>query len=56
MYDEQLGWFRDHPDAAKAGLAVGDTPRDPTLPDAEVAAAAAVVNTLMNHDAFVMKR
>ena len=56
MYDAQLRWFREHPDAARAGLAVGDTPRDATLPDAEVAAAASVVNTLMNHDAFVMKR
>jgi hypothetical protein len=56
MYDEQLAWFGAHPDAAKAALAVGDTPRDASLPDAAVAAAATVVNILMNHDAFVMKR
>ena len=56
LYDEQLGHFRAHPDAAAAGLAVGATPRDATLPAPEIAAAATLVNTLMNHDAFVVKR
>ena len=56
LYDEQLAWFRAHPADATAHLAIGDTPRDATLPAPEIAAAATVVNTLMNHDAFVVKR
>ena len=56
LYDEQLAWFRAHPADATAHLAIGDTPRDTTLPAPEIAAAATVVNTLMNHDAFVVKR
>jgi len=56
LYDEQLAHFRSHPESAVASLAVGDTPRDPTLPAPEIAATATLVNTLMNHDAFVVKR
>ncbi len=56
LFDEQLAWFRAHPADATAHLAIGDTPRDATLPAPEIAAATTVVNTLMNHDAFVVKR
>ncbi len=56
MYDEQLAWFRQHPDHAAAHVGIGDTPRDATLPTPEIAAAATLVNTLMNHDGFVVKR
>ena len=56
LYDEQLAHFRAHPEAAAAHLAIGDTPRDTTLPAPEIAAATTVVNALMNHDAFVVKR
>ena len=56
MFDEQLAWFHAHPDNAVAHLAVGDTPRDAALPADEIAAIATVVNTLMNHDAFAVKR
>ncbi len=56
MYDEQLAWFRAHPENAAAHLGIGDTPRDAMLPAPEIAAAATVVNTLMNYDAFVVKR
>ncbi len=53
---EQLAWYRARPDEAAAYLKTGDTPRDPGLPAAEIAAAAVLVNTLMNHDGFAVKR
>jgi hypothetical protein len=56
LHDEQLAWFQTHSDAAVAGLKVGARAADEKLPPAEVAAAAVVVNTLMNHDSFVVKR
>ncbi len=56
LYDEQLAWYRDHPAEAEAYLKTGDTPRDAALPAPEVAAATTLVNTLMNHDGFVVKR
>ena len=56
MYDEQLAWFRAHPEDAAMHLGIGATSRDAALPAPEIAAAATVVNTLMNHDAFVVKR
>jgi len=56
MYQEQLAWFLARPDDAAAYVGIGDTPPDPTLPAPAIAAATTVVNTLMNHDAFVVKR
>ena len=56
LYDEQLAHFRAHPESAAASLAVGATPRNATLPAPEIAATATLVNTLMNHDTFVVKR
>jgi hypothetical protein len=56
MYDEQLAWFRERPDDAVRYLAIGARARDAALPAPEVAAAATVINTLMNHDAFIVKR
>ena len=56
LFAEQLSWFRAHPADADKHLALGDTPRDPALPAPEIAALATVVNTLMNHDAFAVKR
>ncbi len=56
MYDEQLTWFRERERAATAYLAIGGTPPDAGLPTPDIAAAATVINTLMNHDAFVVKR
>ncbi len=53
---EQLAWYRARPAAAKAYLKIGDTPRDDALPPAEAAAATVLINTLMNHDGFVVKR
>ena len=56
LYDEQLAWYRRHPEDADCYLRIGDRARDASLPAPEVAAAATVANTLMNHDAFVVKR
>jgi hypothetical protein len=56
LYDEQLDWYQRHPDKAELYLKIGDTPRDAALPAPEIAAAAALVNTLMNHDGFAVKR
>ena len=53
---EQLERFQADPAAAEALLGIGDAPRDAALPAAEVAAAAVVVNGLLNFDASVMKR
>ena len=56
MLAEQSAWYRAHPDDAATLLAVGRTkPRD-GLDAVEVAAAAGVVNALMNYDGCVVKR
>ena len=55
LFDEQLACFRAAPGLATAHLGVGRTPRDAALPAPEVAATAALVNLLMNHDAVVVK-
>jgi hypothetical protein len=56
LFDEQLAHFSAQPAAAAAHLAIGDTAPDATLPAPAVAALATLVNTLMNHDAFAVKR
>ena len=56
LYTEQLAHYRAHPGDAECFLCIGDAPVDSSLPAPELAAAATVINTLMNHDAFVVKR
>ena len=56
MYAEQLEWYRAHPDDAAKLVAIGDRKPDVALPAAEVAAAASVINALMNYDESVVKR
>lgn len=58
LFDEQLVHYRAHPEAATALLAIGDTPHTATVTVTapELAAATTVINTLMNHDAFAVKR
>ena len=56
LFNEQIGHYRAHPAAATAFLAIGDAPADASLTAPELAAAATVINTLMNHDAFAVKR
>jgi hypothetical protein len=56
LYTEQLDHYRARPGDAECFLAIGNAPTDSALPAPELAAAATVINTLMNHDAFVVKR
>jgi hypothetical protein len=56
LFNEQIGYYRAHPEAVTAFLAIGDTPAEASLKTPELAAAATVINTLMNHDAFAVKR
>ena len=54
--EAQLAWFQKNPGDADCHLEIGDTPPDRRLAPPEVAALAVTINTLMNHDAFVVKR
>ena len=56
LHEEQLAWFNRNPGDADCHLEIGDTPPDRRLAPPEVAALAVTINTLMNHDAFVVKR
>jgi mono/diheme cytochrome c family protein len=56
MHAEQLEWYRGHPDDAARLVAVGDTKPDAALAAVDVAAAAGVINALMNYDGCVVKR
>jgi len=55
VYDRQLARFRELPDAAKALLAVGESPADPSLDPAELAAWAMVASAILNTDEAVTK-
>jgi len=56
LHDEQRAWFNRHPGDADCHLEIGDAPPDRGLSAPAVAALAVTINTLMNHDAFVVKR
>ncbi|MBX3745743.1 MAG: DUF1553 domain-containing protein [Verrucomicrobiae bacterium] len=56
LYTEQRAHFRAHPDDAEAFVAIGERPRDPSLPAPELAATTVLTSAVMNHDEFVMKR
>lgn len=56
LFEEQLAVFTADPRGAEAYLATGTNPRAADLPPPAIAAVAMVVNTLMNHDEFVVKR
>ena len=56
MHADQLAWYRAHADEATKLLGVGATPPDANLPATDVAALAAVLNALANHDLTVVKR
>ncbi len=56
LYQEQLEIFTTDGEAAKKYLATGEHSRDTKLPEDEVAAMTVLINTLMNHDEFVMER
>ncbi|NDC54871.1 MAG: DUF1553 domain-containing protein [Planctomycetia bacterium] len=56
MHEKQAAWYGAHPDEAEKLVAVGATPRNASLPAADVAALASVINALMNYDGSVVKR
>jgi mono/diheme cytochrome c family protein len=56
MHAEQLSWYRAHPEDAGKLVAIGDTKPNSALPAVDVAAAAGVINALMNYDGCVVKR
>lgn len=56
LYDEQLALFTAAPDKAAALLKTGSSPAHKDLPPPKQAAAAVLINTIMNLDAAVTKR
>jgi hypothetical protein len=56
LYLEQLDHFRTKPDEAATLLKTGNTKAASDVPAPEAAAAAVLAQTLMNHDACVVKR
>ena len=56
MHVAQLDWYRSRPEDAAKLIAIGDKKPTETLPAVDVAAAAGVVNALMNYDGSVVKR
>ena len=56
LLKEQREWFEKQPAQAAAYLKVGERPAAAKLPAPEIAAVATLVNTLMNHDLFSVKR
>jgi len=56
MHAEQKEWYGSRPDEAAKLVAVGARPPNTALPPVDVAAAASVINALMNYDGSVVKR
>ncbi|OYW13355.1 MAG: hypothetical protein B7Z55_16990, partial [Planctomycetales bacterium 12-60-4] len=56
MFDQQRVWYQMHPDAAAEYLKIGEKQADAALPFVDIAAAANVINSLMNYDGCVVKR
>ena len=56
LFEDEQKRFTADLDAARSFLAVGDSPRDPSLDIPTTAALAVVANTIINHDAAYMKR
>jgi hypothetical protein len=56
LFDEQLALFNKNGSAAEKILSIGEHSRPSNLAKNKVAAMTILLNTLMNHDEFVMKR
>ncbi len=56
MYAGQLEWYAARTEDAAKFAGLGQTKRNEALPAVEVAAAASVINALMNYDESVVKR
>ena len=56
LYQEQLTHFQAVPKEAEELLKTGNAKRNATIPVPQAAAAAALAQALLNHDACVVKR
>ncbi len=56
LHAEQLAYYKQQPAEAAALLKQGSAKHDPAIPAPEAAAAAVLVQALLNHDASVVKR
>ncbi len=56
LYNEQLAYFRSHPQEAAHLLSVGQTAADPGVPEPEAAAATVLAQALFNHDGSIVKQ
>ncbi|MCB1275642.1 DUF1553 domain-containing protein [Prosthecobacter sp.] len=56
LYQEQLAHFKAQPKEAEKLLKTGNAKRDASIPPAEASAAAVLAQTLLNHDACIVKR
>ena len=55
LFRQRLQKFQYDPDAAKRLLSVGESPRDPSLPEAELAAWTTVMSVILNLDEAITK-
>jgi hypothetical protein len=55
-FEEELERFDRNPEVVRQLFTAGERARDPLLEPVRTAALAVVMNTLMNHDEFAMKR
>ena len=55
-FQQQLAYFKKHPDEANKFLSTGDAPRDMNLPADQVAAMGMVINLLLNYDECVVRQ
>lgn len=56
MFDAQHAWYGSHAEDAVKYLAIGERKADASVPAADLAAMAAVINALMSYDGCVVKR
>ena len=56
LFEEQVTYFTEHPDASSEFLKNGDAEADTSLDASRLAAISVVANTLMNFDECVMKK
>ena len=56
VFAAQLARFRADPDAARKLLGVGESPRDPTQDEVELAAWTAVASVILNLDETITRR
>jgi hypothetical protein len=54
-YNDHRAHYRDHPEAARALIAAGEAPRDPTVDPGELAATTVVAGVILNLDETITK-